>query len=229
MKKVLFTTLAFILGIYAVFAQKQGTIVYENTINIHKSLGPDQQALKAMIPETTSKNFQFIFSEKHGCLKELKSDSPKGVMIQMGGSKNSTWFNFEKNVFRNYIDLDDELFHTETPIITSDAKPTGRSKNILGYKCDEYKSSDDEFSFWVAKDFPKKITPMPSLFFNGAVLAVDNDRLSFKAISFSKDIDEKELIPAESQEITAEQFQDLQEEKLSEMKAMGGKVMKMGN
>lgn len=229
MKKVLFTALAILFATGLIFAQKQGTIVYESTINIHKSLGPDQQALKAMIPETTTQKFEFIYNEKYACFKNVPSDMPKGMMIQMGGggSGSKTWFNFEKNVFRQYINLDDELFHTEIPMELAEVKTTGKSKTILNYTCKEYKGKDGKFSFWVTKDLPKNITPMPSLFFEGAVLAVDNDQMSYKAVSISKDIDEKELSPVESQEITQEQFQDLQEEKMNEMKSMNGKVMKM--
>ena len=227
MKKIIISLVVFLFTANAMYSQKQGTIVYENTMNIHKSLGVDQQALKAMIPETSTQKFHFIFNEKYGCFKNLPAEMPKGMMIQMGGGDSKTWFNFEKDIFRQYIDLDDELFHTETPMKAANAKPTGKSKTILNYTCEEYKSEDGKFSFWVAKDFPKKITPMPPMFFDGAVLAIDNDIMSYKAVSFSKDIVEKELTPVESEEITQEQFQDLQEEKMSELQSMGGKMIKM--
>jgi hypothetical protein len=227
MRRIIITALAILFATSITFAQKQGTIVYENTMNIHKSLSPDQQALKAMIPETTTQNFQFIFNEKYGCFKNAPSDMPKGMMIKMGSGDSKTWFNFGEDVYRQYIDLDEELFHTEFPMVASKAKPTGKSKTILDYTCEEYKSEDGKFSFWVARDFPKKVSPMPGIFFKGAVLAIDNDIMSYMAISISKDIDEKELKPVESQEITQEQFQDLQEEKMNEMKAMNGKVIKM--
>ncbi|WP_421919510.1 hypothetical protein [Marinifilum sp.] len=229
MKKVVFTTLAILFATGLIFAQKQGTIIYEHIINIHKSLSAEQQALKAMIPETSTQKFQFIYNEKYGCFKNIPAEMPKGMSILMGSGSSKIWFNFEKDVFRKYIALDDELFHIETPMKLAETKPTGKSKTILNYTCKEHKSNDGAFSFWVTKDLPKNITPMPSLFFEGAVLAVDNDKMSFKAVSFSKDIDNKELIPVKSQKITHEQFQDLREEKMSEMKTMGGKVMKMGN
>ncbi|NOU58445.1 hypothetical protein [Marinifilum caeruleilacunae] len=227
MKRIIVTALAILLSVAYTFAQKQGTILYENTINIHKNLSPEQQALKAMIPETTTQNFQFIFNEKFGCFKSAPSQKPKGIMIQMGGGDSKTWFNFEKNVFRKYIELDNELFHSETKIEKiTDAKPTGKTKSILNYKCEEYKSEDGAYSFWVTKELPSYISPLAPMFLEGAILAIENDMLSYKAVSISEDFDEKELKAVQSEEITAEQFQDLQEEKLSEMKAMRGKVIK---
>ena len=229
MKKIILSTLVMLLIVNFVSAQKQGTIVYEQSINLHKSLSPKQQALKAMIPETTTKKNQFIFNEEKGCLKNLPTDSPKGMVINVGGSDKPTWINFQKEIYRKYIDIDDELYHTENTIDVDDAKPTGNSKKILNFACDEYKSADDTHSFWVSKELPKHLTPMVPLFLDGAILAIENEKISFLAISFSQEIDTRQLIPLESEEITSEQFEDLQEEKLNEMKAMGGKVMKMEN
>jgi len=229
MKKIILSTVILLLLANFVSAQKQGTIVYEHTINLHKSLSPKQQALKAMIPETTTQKIQFTFNEESGCLKNLPTDSPKGMTIKVDGSDKRTWFSFQQKVYRKYIDIDDELYHSENAIDVDDAKPTGNSKKILNYVCDEYKSADDSYCFWVSKELPKHLTPMVPLFLDGAILAIENEKMNFLAISFSKEIDTKHLIPLESDEITQEQYEDLQEEKMSEMKAKGGKVMKIGN
>ncbi len=229
MKQLTITLLLFVLAISAAHSQKQGTIVYENTINIHANLGPDQQAMKAMLPETTTQTYHFIFNEQFGCFKNVPAEMPEGMMVQMPGNESKTWFNFKEDVFRQCIEVDDELFHTEIPMNIAEAKLTGKTKRILDYNCEEYKSEDGDFSFWVTKELPQKISPMPSLFFDGAILAIDNETISYEAVSLLTEVEEEELKPVESQEITQEQFMDLQEEKMNEMKSMNGKVMKIGN
>ncbi|ETN95252.1 GLPGLI family protein [Zhouia amylolytica] len=209
-----------IIGLaYSSKAQNSGTIIYERTINLHKNLSEDQQMMKSMIPETTSSDFRFTFNKSKGVYEEIPSKKSTGIIISSEGDGGKTWFDFDRNVFRKYITVDGELYHNNGPIVAlENIKPTGKSKKILGFPCEEFKTSEGQFSIWVTKHLPKYITPLAPMFYNGAVLAIEGDKVSYIAKSFSENIDPKKLIPDSSTEITKEQFLDLQEEKMDALK-----------
>ncbi|TKG96975.1 hypothetical protein EYV94_00685 [Puteibacter caeruleilacunae] len=223
MKQIFIIALVIGIALTNAMGQKQGGIVFEQVINIHKNLSPEQQAYIAMLPEFSKRKYQFVFNEKQGVLKVLPQEQPEGMMIMTSGGGNDAFVDFKKQVYRNYIEVDGEVFCTEVPIIpVSEIKATGKTKKILNYECKEYRGEGTEFSLWICESLPAGISPMPPIFGNGAVLSMESDKLSFTAVSFSKGIDAKELTPKEAQVITAEQYKDLQEEKIGEMKAMSG-------
>lgn len=206
-------------------AQQQGTIIYKQITNLHKGLGSDQQMLKAILPETTSQEFHFVYNNDYGMFMDVPLKLPDGMAIKLPASKNKKWFDFSKHVYRKYIEVDNELFHSESLIKKFDAKPTGKTRTILGHKCDEYSSTNNNLKVWVTPSLPHFITPMPPYFFEGAVLAVEIDLVSIEAISISDQIDGDLLTPQKSREITQEQYNDLQEELFNELKANGGNII----
>lgn len=200
-------------------AQKSGTIVYEQIINIHKSLSPEQQAFKAMIPETISKKLSLRFNENYARLQEVKKDQPKGISINISSSSDA-WFDFSKKEYREYHNIMGESLCVVNSIPAKvDLEPTGNSKTILGYPCQEMKTEDGKFSIWYTSKLNIKGTPLLPLFATGTILLIENDKVNITAIQFTeKTFTDKELnqLP-EAQQISSEQLEDIQEEARDEM------------
>lgn len=206
-------------------AQK-GTIVYNQTINLHKNLSAEQQIYKAIIPETVTQQFQFIYNKKHGSYKSIVSSKSNGnVSISMQGPSGDMWCDFSINRYRNYIEVDGTLFHCEKEIKMIAAKPTGKKKKILGYVCNEYVAKGGKYHAWICDDLPKYITPMEPFFFNGAVLELKGENISYEAVDIFNQVDDIALKPIVSKAVTLEQYQDLKEEKRGELSALKGKVI----
>lgn len=215
----------FLLSTTSLKAQK-GTIVYKQTINIHKQLSPEQQMYKALVPETITKTFHFSYNEKQGKCYSVKSKEQGNVAFFMQGSDYTC--DFTKQTYRRYVEVEDDIFYCEMPIKKSAIKATGKSKKILGYSCREYKIIGKEMSFWITSDLPKYITPMEPYFFEGAVLELQEENFSFLAVDIMDKIDDSTFAHVNSRSVTKQQYEDLKEEEMSELKEMeslDGKVI----
>lgn len=209
-------------------AQK-GTIVYNQTINLHKNLSAEQQMYKALVPETITKTFHFSYNEKQGKCYPVESKEQGGVAFVMQGQGSDYSCDFTNETYRRYVEVEGEMFHCEMPIKKSDVKETGKSKKILGYSCREYKINGKEYSFWVTTELPKYITPIEPYFFEGAVLELQGENFSFLAVDIMDKIDDSTFAHVNSRSVTKQQYEDLKEEEMSELKEMeslDGKVMK---
>lgn len=217
-----------LLAVFSVFgatAQKKGKITYDQVINVHKNLSSDQQALKALIPETMTKKYQFIFVDGQARLKELKQES-NVMIVQMGGETSTdAFFNLKDKTVQKFFELDGESFYTEKNIEFTELKPTSETKKILGYTCKAY--TTHEMKFWVTKELPSLITPLPPFFIDGAILAIENDQISYTAVKIEKEATIAELEKPKAQKVTAEQAEDLQEEILNNVKQKYGNMKRI--
>ncbi len=192
-------------------AQTQGTIIYEQRINLHKNLDKKQKGYKKLIPEFSEKKYIFLYDENSGRLFE-KKEKKSGISITMSGASNNSWIDFINKKIREYIEVDGEMYYTEEELTTYEATKTGETKKILNYTCFEYKDSEENMTFWVCPDLPSYITPMPPICFEGAVLEICNDDISYVALSISNEIDIEELSAPAGTEVTREQAEDLRDE-----------------
>ena len=196
--------------------QQKGKIVYEQTINIHKSLSPDQQALKAIVPEKITKNYELYFTPEKARLKEIEQVS-NTMMIRMGGdSSGNIFFDLKDKKLNSFFSVDGEHFYTESEIEPISVASNGKSKEILGYKCKAF--VHDKKTFWVTQQLPKYLSPLSPFHFNGTVLAIDSDKISYKANKIEKEINPEAFSTPEAQRVTKEQAEDLQEEAINSMK-----------
>lgn len=97
-------TLALGVGSIAAWAQLEGTVIYETTINIHKQLeGPRAEQMKGMLPETTSLEQQLKFTstatlyEKYVeptdvAEEDLDQGPSRWIMRMMGGGNEDQYF-----------------------------------------------------------------------------------------------------------------------------------------
>lgn len=215
------------------FAQNEGVITYEITINNHRNLSPDRQDMKAMIPQYRTFKQQLFFNANESLYKPLVEDdeeeSKQGRRFRMGGAV-------------NYADQSSNLLLTQMImagkkyLITDTLKPAPwkfgtETKTIQGYECAQaYYTTKDERKQTITAWFTVHLRPMlgPEKYntLPGAVLAVDVNNaervLVAKKIELRPLIKNELQIPSEGQKVTSDEFKKIMQEQRNQRASGGG-------
>lgn len=139
------TTLALLATITASAQQKEGTILYKKTVNMHRTINNEQ--MKAMMPEFRTSKHQLLFSDSISLYKTVPEDEAPdpfgggngGMVIRMGGGADGgdLFKNFAQSKAiqaneiggRNYLIIDS--------VRQSAWKLSDETKQIAGFTCNK--------------------------------------------------------------------------------------------
>ncbi len=82
--KIRFTIIFCLLTVLTWAQQNQGTLVYEFKANLHRQLPPDNQDMKAMIPEFRTSRFQLLFTSEASLYKAIEEEEEEEDTHQGG-------------------------------------------------------------------------------------------------------------------------------------------------
>lgn len=224
----LFITVAILITCNQLKAQNDLTIEYIQTINIHKGLSSSQAAMKAFLPETIKKKVVYNYKDNKARLKEVKIEKKRktSFTMQMSGISSNALVNYKNNKGTEYHKIMNNYFSVEKDLDYMDLKFFNKTKEILGYKCTKAtkkKDNGDNMTFWIAKSIKIKASPLfPMICNEGAILAIDGDKISYEAklINKSKLSSTDIITPPTAKAITSEQLEDLLQEQLETMQQM---------
>ncbi len=142
MKKVFFA-LTGLLSLSVLQAQvKEGTIVYEQKINMHKTIQDEQ--MRAMLPEFRTAKFMLLFSDSISMYKPVPEDEAPDpfaggggarVMIRMGAGGGDLYKNFSQNRSVQTSEVGGKNFLIVDSIVQQPWKLGNETKKVLGYNC----------------------------------------------------------------------------------------------
>ncbi len=140
MKKV-FVLLTCIIGYGSLYAQiKEGTILYEQKVNLHKTIQDEQ--MKAMIPEFRTNKYQLFFSDSISVYKMVPEDEapdPFGggrrVMFRMGSGGGDLYKNLSRSKSIQSSEVGGKNFLITDSIQQQPWKLGTETQQILGYTC----------------------------------------------------------------------------------------------
>lgn len=140
MKKTIFV-LTGLMGLGSLSAQiKEGTVVYEQKVNMHKTIQDEQ--MKAMIPEFRTNNFQLLFSDSVSVYKMVSEDEapdPFGggsrIIIRMGGGGGDIYKNLSQSKSIQSSEVGGKNFLIIDSIRQQPWKLSNETQQILGYTC----------------------------------------------------------------------------------------------
>ena len=133
------------ISLAALHAQmKEGTIIYERKINMHKMIQDEQ--MRAMMPEFRTSKHILLFSDSSSLYKTIPEDeapdpfeSNSGgahIIIRTNGSDGNELFNdFTKSKSIELRELGTKSFIIEDSIRTPKWKLSDETKTILGHLC----------------------------------------------------------------------------------------------
>ena len=212
------------------FAQTEGVITYEVTINMHRNLSPEREGMKAMVPEFRTFKQQLFFNANESLYKPLIEDDDEEENSG-GGGGGMRRFRFAGAI--NYTNPSSTQFLSQMDVfgkkylITDTLKPAPwkfgtETKTVQGYECMQayYTTSDERkqtITAWYTTKLPAMLGPERYNTLPGAVLAVDINNaervIVTKSIEFRPLTKREMKVPDEGQKVTSEEFRKIKEQR----------------
>jgi GLPGLI family protein len=245
MNKLLITLvlLALLSPFSTAFAQSEGVITYEITVDMHRMLPPDQEGRKAMMQQFRTSKQQLFFNANESLYKPLIEDDEEEDF--QGGGGGGGRFRFRMQGPTNYVDQASNMMLSQMDmmgkkyLITDTLKPAPwkfgtDTKTIQGYECMQaYYTTDGDRKQTITAWFTSKLRPNlgPDRYntLPGAVLAVDIN--NGERVLVAKKIEVRELkknelkAPSEGEKITQAEFRKKGEEMRKQFRGGGGNVI----
>lgn len=236
MRQMILSACSLALAFTADAQLKEGTIVYEKKVNLHRRLKDDQ--MKAMIPEFRSNKQQLVFSDSISVYKAVPEDEapdpfaggggpggpgggpggpgggPGGGGMRFGpmGQNNVLYVNFTNQKIVEQTELGEKNYLIIDTLKVLPWKLTDETKTVLKYNCKKATLATQRGQNLVAWYTEEITTPGGPEMFNGlpgAVLALDMNEgeTIYTALEVSKKADKKELKePAKGTQTTRAEY-----------------------
>lgn len=227
MKKILLIMGMLILTL-SMNAQTSYQLTYEMTINLHANLPQGKKFLKAILPETATQKMLYQVAGNRGLLSMIEQEK-RDENVQMQGEDKAYLLDFHKAECSEFIEVEGYRYFVSRPLEKEQGASSDETKKILGYNCSKLvlpTQKGEEMTLWYTKDLSFNATPMPPMIAPGAILEIESTKISYKVLAIDKVDKPIELAKYEegAMEITMQQFEDLQQEKLD---ASGTEQIKM--
>lgn len=225
------------LGLCATLhAQKtEGTIQFEEKMNMHRNLPPDAGDMKAMIPEFRVLKSELLFSATESLyrnVEEEEEDEEMGngqVMIRMQRPETYYYRNFSTGRKTDQREFMGKNYLIEDAIGQAPWKVSGDTREVLGYNCmkavwtDTTGGRQRNIVAWFAPDLAVSAGPTTYGQLPGMILAVDinNGEIQLTAQKIDLSPLKKGAIeaPKKGEKTTQADFQKMMDER---MRSMGG-------
>jgi GLPGLI family protein len=245
MKKLLLIVgmLVSLAAFKVVFAQSStGVIEYEVKVNLHKTLPPGREGMKAMIPEFRTSKQQLFFNETESLFKPIiedEEDQEQGGGVTMRFKQPNVEIYLNQATGRN---VSKEEFFGKTYLIEDSVKVKAwkfgtETKTIAGYDCQQAYYTDEsnpnrkqEVTAWYTVKLrpflgPERFNTLP-----GGVLAIDIN--NGERVLVAKKIELKDLKkndmkePTGGEKTTRAEFNKQRDEQMKKMGGSGGMIIR---
>ena len=214
----------------------QGVIEYEVTIDVHRSIPPEREEMKAMIPQFRTDRFQLFFNEKESLYRP--KDDPEADLRQGGRGSGMRMMRTPRT--ETYIDKESrevtvmQDFMGTNYLIAEDLQIRpwrigDQMMEIAGYMCMMAWYTDTvqnhEITAWFTQQIQPFLGPDRYVTLPGTVLAVDIN--NGERVLVARQIEVRNVRNAEvrkpnrGEPITRDEFQKLVEEQLERMNMRG--------
>lgn len=232
-----------LLAAYVVMAQSQeGVITYEVKINMHRTLPPDRENLKAMLPEFRTLNEQLFFNGEQSLYKPLIEDQEEpmgtgGMQIRMQLPNNELYIDWPAQKILARQEFMGKDYLIEDTLKVAAWKFGNETKVIQGYTCKQAFYTDEsrperkqEITAWYTDQIRPFLGPDRFNSLPGTVLAVDinnGERVLIARKVELRPLKKNELkIPSRGTLTTRAEFQKVVEEQMKRMGANGGMIIR---
>lgn len=216
----------------------EGIILYEEKVNVHRSLPPDAEDMKAMIPEFRTHQSELLFNATESLYRNIEEEEDEppteggGVVMRIQRPEATFYRNFITHRKADYREFFGKNYLIEDTLAGGNWKMTGETKQVLGYNCMKANTTDTvrkrEITAWFTDAITLSSGPLQFGQLPGLILEVDINNgeivVSAKKTEFKK-LKKGELeAPKKGEKITEAEFQKLMAERLREN---GGRPMRI--
>jgi GLPGLI family protein len=241
MKKIVFSIAAF-LAAEGLFAQiKEGLIVYERKVNMHRRITDEQ--MKAMMPEFRISNYQLLFSDSTSLYKAVPEEnapdpfaSPTGgggMVFRMGADGSEQFRNFSQAKLIESRDLGAKTYIIEDSIKQQPWKLTDETKTILNYTCKKAVMQTERgqnVEAWYTESIPCPAGPESFANLPGVILQLDVNKgeVVYTATNVSATVAKNEIqAPKKGKKITRQEYSKMMQDMIGAQPGGGRIIMRM--
>jgi len=220
------------------FAQspKEGRVIFEEKINLHKKLGDKNPELLAMIPEYKSNFKTLLFNPEKSIYRNstetesaaFRSEgSDQDISAKFGGSDNVVFRDLKGENSIEKKNFMGRIFLIEGEASAKKWKLTGEQEKVAGFICMKAIADDStQTQAWFTPQIPIQVGPGSQNGLPGLILKVANKDESLiieaKKVAFAEIPKEEMLPPEKGKKVSREEFDQIMKEKLEEMKSLKG-------
>ena len=230
-KKIVLTALLF-TSLHAAHAQvKEGRIVYERKINMHRRL--EDPSMKSMVPEFNTSKVELLFSSDESLLRNIKEEEDirdqagqdnNGPVVRMrfGGGDYQTYKNYREEKMIQQREMGPKKYIIEDSFPHQSWKLETDTQTIKGHLCKKAACKGQQGNAiiaWYAEDLQSPSGPEVYGGLPGLILRLDSNdgELVYTAVEISSTFDHKLVqAPADGKKITRAAFRKMMEEQFGE-------------
>jgi GLPGLI family protein len=230
MKRILFATIAGLVMQVAGAQVKEGKIVYQRKMNMHKRLSAEHESMKNMIPEFNTSKSELLFAESESIFKNLQEEEEDiretagqqeggRVIRRFGGGDNQVYKNYSTDRVIELRELGPKKYIIEDSIRKMNWKlDESETRTIKGYTCKKAVSKDPrgtEVVAWYAEQItcpsgPENWGGLPGLILE---VNVGDGEIVYTPIEINDKSDKKMVkAPTGGKKITRQEFQKMMED-----------------
>jgi len=206
---------------------KEGKVIYERTTNMHKRLPPENENMKAMIPEFNTGKQQLIFSGDESIFSTLPEEEDirdqagqEGgrINIRMNAGSNETYKNYATEKTVELRELGPKKYIIEDTLRKLAWKLSEDTQLIKGYHCKKATTKNrqgDNVIAWYTEDIATPSGPEQFGGLPGLILQMDigDGWLVFSPLEITAATGKQIVkIPSGAKKVTRSEFQKMQEE-----------------
>jgi GLPGLI family protein len=224
---------------------KQGTIVYEQKIDVHRHMQDEQ--MKAMVPQFQTANYELVFKDSISVYKTVPKDEAPDpfdgggggnrVFIRFGGPGGDgvLYKNFSSATQLQEMSLEDKKYIVTDSVKQQPWKLAEGTQTILNHTCKKATLTTERGSkvvAWYTEDIAMPVGPDRFSGLPGAVLAVDVDSagIVFTATEIRPTADNKQLkAPNGGKMLTNAEFTKKMDEVMGPADAQGRRMIRREN
>ena len=242
MKKILLSAAA-LVAINAVSAQiKEGVIVYERKINLHRRITDEQ--IKAMMPEFKTSKHQLLFSGSTALYQAVPEENAPdpfasgqggGIVMRMGGGENAEQYrNYSQAKAVESMQLGAKTYLIEDTIKAQEWKLTSETSTILNYpvrKATRQTERGQTIDAWYTESIPSPAGPESFANLPGVILKVNinNGETVYTAISVTDKVNRNDIKePKKGKKIGRAEFMKIMQESMITPGGGGNRVIRVG-
>ena len=227
MKRILLVIAAG-LCLQTVMAQvKEGKIIYERRVNMHKRLPPENENMKSMIPEFNTGKQQLLFAGDESIysavpeeedIRDQAGQDGNHLVMRMNGGNNETYKNYATEKMTELRELGPKKYVIEDTLRKLGWKLFDDTLSVKGYVCKKATAKTrqgDNVVAWYTEAIASPAGPEQFGGLPGMILKTDIGEgwMVFTATDIQTSID-KQLVKAPSggKKITRTEFQKMMDE-----------------
>ena len=242
MKRIQLLTVCLMTTVTMTAQLKEGRIVYERKINMHKNLSAESQSMKNMIPEFSVSKVELLFNGDETIFRQLPEESDiresageggERMMIRMGSDDNETYMNHSTGKMVELRELGPRKYIIEDSIRKMTWKLTDDTKIISGYSCRKAMTTNQRklpVAAWYTEQIPYAGGPENFGGLPGMILELNvaEGEVTFLPVEIKPSVDKNIVkVPVNGKKISRKDFEKMMEEQFGPRREGGGPVIRI--